>query len=274
MLVNGKSVSHISVEDRGLLYGDGLFETILCEQGQPVLFDEHIRRLQKGCKKLHICIPDKDLIHSELLECAQQSNCVIKIIITRGVRPRGYQYDPNDQTSTRVVYRNELTDIPLQYYSSGIRLHLCRHRLPDNVELAGLKHLNRLDQVIASSEWTQEFEEGITLDQRDYVIEGTMSNVFFESEGKWITPKLDSAGVEGIMRNFILQNASEFSMQCEQSTVTLQQLDNADAIFVCNSVIGVWPVKEFHSKKYSVSDSTRRLMQYLHFNVSSLYKPV
>ncbi len=274
MLVNGKKVSHISVEDRGLLYGDGLFETILCQRGRPVLFDEHMRRLQMGCKKLDICMLEKDLVLAELSECAQQSDCIIKIIITRGVRARGYQYDPNDQTSTRVVYRNELTDIPLHNYTSGIRLQLCRHRLPSNSALAGLKHLNRLDQVIARSEWTQGFAEGITLDQEGHVIEGTMSNVFFEAEGKWITPQLDRAGVEGVMRNFILQNADKFSMQCEQSAVTLQQLLAADAIFVCNSVIGVWPVIEFQSSKFSVSESTRRLMQYLHANVSSLYTSV
>ena len=273
MLVNGKKVGHISVEDRGLLYGDGLFETILCGQGQPVLFDEHMHRLQMGCKKLNICLPDENLILSELLECAQQSDCIIKIIMTRGVRARGYQYDASDKTSTRIVYRSELTDIPSHYYSTGVRLLLCRHRLPDNAELAGLKHLNRLDQVIARNEWTQGFEEGVTLDQCENVIEGTMSNVFLELNGKWITPRLDKNGVEGVMRNFILQNAKELSIQCEQSTVTLKQLLNADAIFVCNSVIGVWPVIEFQSNKYSVSDSTRRLMQYLHTNVSSLYMP-
>lgn len=272
MLVNGKSSSQISIEDRGLLYGDGLFETILCEQGRPVLFAEHMQRLQSGCLKLGIVKPDANLILAELTEVAQHTNCIVKVILTRGVRSRGYQYDSSDKTFTRIIYRSDMPNIPVNHYLEGVRLFLCEHRLSNSGVLAGLKHLNRLDQVVARSEWQQEFDEGITLDSNDNVIEGTMSNVFLEANGKWLTPALDRCGVKGVMRDYILQHADQLAIDCAERDITLAQFQNADAIFVCNSVIGVWPVTSFDSRNYAISESTMRLMQNLHNNVSSLYK--
>lgn len=272
MLVNGSAAEHVSVEDRGLLYGDGLFETILCERGQPVLFAEHMQRLQSGCEKLNICKPSIENIQSELAQVAQQSDCIVKVIITRGVRARGYQYDPSDASSTRIVYRSELPNIPSHNYTSGIKLCLCKTKLPDNAKLAGVKHLNRLDQVIARSEWGRKFEEGIMLDSRENVVEGTMSNIFVEKGSKWLTPILDFNGVEGVMREFILKNANKLDMECVQSHIDLQQMQQSKAMFVCNSVIGVWPVASFNSNQYTISAPTRRLMQFLHNNISSLYK--
>lgn len=272
MLVNGKASQQISIEDRGLLYGDGLFETILCEQGKPVLFAEHMQRLQSGCLKLGISNPDANLILAELTEVARQMDCIIKVIVTRGVRSRGYQYDSDDKSITRIIYRSDLPNIPTSHYTEGIRLFLCAHRLSDSGVLAGLKHLNRLDQVVARSEWQQEFDEGVTLDSDENVIEGTMSNIFLESGGKWLTPALGRCGVEGVMRDFILQHADRLSIDCEERDITVAQLQNADAIFVCNSVIGVWPVTSFNSKRYAISESTIAVMQYLHDNASSLYK--
>ena len=272
MLVNGKSSGQISIEDRGLLYGDGLFETILCKDGEPVLFAEHILRLQSGCEALGFSKPDSQLLLAELKQVALQESCVVKIIVTRGVRARGYQYNANEENFTRVIYRSDLPNIPLSHYTNGIRLYLCQYRLPENRKLAGIKHLNRLDQIVARSEWTQGFEEGITRSARDNIIEGTMSNIFIASNGKWLTPNLDLCGVKGVMREFILQNADKLSIQCEETNITLAQVKSADAIFVCNSVVGIWPVIEFESQHYAISEPTTRIMQYLHSNVSTLYK--
>lgn len=272
MLVNGKSSGQISIEDRGLLYGDGLFETILCEDGEPMLFAGHMQRLQSGCKTLGISKPDSQLLLAELQQVALQESCVVKIIITRGVSARGYQYDANEESCTRIIYRSDLPSIPLSHYANGIRLYLCQHRLPENGKLAGIKHLNRLDQIVARSEWTQGFEEGITLSATDNIIEGTMSNIFIALNGKWLTPRLDLCGVKGVMREFILHNADKLSIQCEEANITLAQVKSADAIFVCNSVIGIWPVVDFESQHYAIGEPTTRMMQYLHSNVSSLYK--
>ena len=274
MLVNGKSSSIISIEDRGLLYGDGLFETILCENGEPILFAEHMQRLQLGCKKLDLQVPNVELIYSELCETANNKSGIVKIILTRGVRARGYRYNPQEQNSTRIVYRDELPNIPQSYYQDGIRLYLCEHRLPENEHLAEIKHLNRLDQVLARSEWTQNYQEGITLSNSGYVVEGTMSNVFIELQDQWITPKLDRCGVRGVMRDFILQHVEEKLLNCAEADISLTQLRDANAVFMCNSVIGVWPVTRFESINYAVSEPIVRLMKHLHNNVSSLYVDV
>ena len=138
MLVNGQIADSISIEDRGLLYGDGLFETILCEQGQAVLFDEHVQRLHKGCERLQLAKQDEATLQSEIMDVAQGEDCVIKIIVTRGVRTRGYRYDKNDKSSTRIVYRTSVPEIPRQYYLQGIALGLSEYRLPDNELLAGI----------------------------------------------------------------------------------------------------------------------------------------
>ncbi len=271
MLVNGKPCDHVSIEDRGLLYGDGLFETILCESGEPVLFEQHMQRLRLGCEKLNIELQDSRLIRSEINSVAKNQDCIIKVIVTRGVRARGYQYDPDDNNFTRIVYQCDLPKISPNHYQQGINLFLCQHRLPENKRIAGIKHLNRLDQVIARSEWREEYQEGLTLSNHDNVIEGTMSNIFIEVDGRWITPRLDRCGVRGVLRDFIIEHAESFSTTCEETDIALSQLEQSDAMFVCNSVIGVWPIAQFQKKEFALSEQTIRLMQYLHSNVSSLY---
>ncbi len=271
MLVNGKPANHISVEDRGLLYGDGLFETILCESGNPILFDEHMQRLQFGCSRLNFSSPDVDCIFSEVQKVSQNQHCIVKVLVTRGVRERGYQYDAYEDTYTRIVYRGATPKISEDFYRHGIRLFLCKHKLPENEKLAGIKHLNRLDQVIARSEWTEGYEEGITLSNHNNVIEGTMSNIFIETRGGWITPMLNRCGVRGVLRDFIITHADEVSIKCVESDISLQELKNADSIFVCNSVIGVWPVTSFEAGSYPISERINKLMRYLHTNICSLY---
>ena len=271
MLVNGERCAHISTEDRGLLYGDGVFETILCEKGKPVLFAEHMQRLQLGCKKLNLPLPNIEIILAETQQVAKQDDGIVKIILTRGVRARGYQYDPQDQEATRIIYRSEMADIPHSNYQNGVRLRLCKHRLPENECLAEIKHLNRLDQVIARSEWSQDYQEGVMLSGGDYVIEGTMTNIFVKLQDVWQTPKLNRCGVRGVMRDFILLHTEEMAVDCVEVDIPLHQLNQADAMFVCNSVIGIWPVINFESTDFAIDKSVTRMMKYLHENVSSLY---
>lgn len=271
MLVNGNPGNSISIEDRGLLYGDGLFETILCEKGSPILFMEHMQRLQFGCRKLNFSDPNTELIRSEALSVANGEDCLVKVVLTRGESARGYYYDASTVNYTRIIYRSNLPKVLQENWSNGIRLYLCKHRLAENRDLAGYKHLNRLDQVLARAEWNQEFAEGVTLSTRGHVIEGTMSNIFLQVNDQWITPKIDQCGVQGVMRDFICQHAAEFSIACQQKEVSLTELKHADAIFVCNSVIGVWPVIHFEGKDYPFSQSVKNLMQYLRQNVSYLY---
>ena len=271
MLVNGQIADSISIEDRGLLYGDGVFETILCEQGQAVLFDQHVQRLHKGCERLQLTRQDEATLQSEIMDVAQGEDCVIKIVVTRGVRTRGYRYDKNDNTYTRIVYRSPVPEIPDQYYQQGIAMGLSDYRLPDNEVLAGIKHLNRLDQVLACQDWEIEFSEKVILNHQGFVIEGTMSNVFIEAGGMLKTPTLRQCGVEGVMRQWLIDNARQIGVECIQSDFDLDELKNAEAIFMCNSVIGIWPVTSFQNQKYPISEKTKVLMQLLNGKLSKLY---
>ena len=272
MLINGQTSDSISINDRGLTYGDGVFETILCEKGKPILLAGHVQRLINGCERLNLTPQDQATVLSEIREVAQQDDCLIKIIVTRGVRPRGYAYDKADTASTRIISKAPILEIPEEYYTQGVSLKSCQYRLPINPFLAGIKHLNRLDQVIARSEWDSEFQEGVMLDHNDFVIEGTMTNLFIEKDNKWITPKLDKSGVKGVMRQWVMRNSYFADVECVEENINLQNVNDADAIFVCNSVIGVWPVKRFDEKEFNISGPIKKIMSVIRTNLSQLYQ--
>jgi 4-amino-4-deoxychorismate lyase len=271
MLVNGLPSDAISITDRGLLYGDGVFETILCEAGRPVLLAGHTQRLENGCKRLGLAKQELPAILADIREVAKQDDCVVKVIITRGVRGRGYSYDNQDNASTRIVYRDELPNIPVDYYRQGIQLTKCEYTLPDNRQLAGIKHLNRLDQVMARSEWDNEFQEGVMFANDGRVVEGTMSNIFIESNQQWITPKLDSNGILGVMRQWIIRNSYHADIECVEKDIQLSELQNAQSIFVCNSVVGIWPVTKFEGKNYPVSEAVTSIMREANSSLTKLY---
>ncbi len=271
MLVNGQPAEGISVQDRGLLYGDGVFETILCEGGRPILLAGHTQRLENGCKRLNLPNQPLPAILSDIRDVAGDQDCIVKVIITRGVRARGYKYDSNDNSSTRIVYRDDVSNIPAEFYHAGIKLTQCEHMLAANPALAGIKHLNRLDQVLARSEWNAEFQEGVMLDRSGNVIEGTMTNLFIESNQTWLTPKLDQAGVAGVMRQWVMRNSFHADIECREQALTISDLQNADALFVCNSIIGIWPVASFAENQYQISSAVKTLMHEMHNNLSKLY---
>ena len=271
MLVNGLASDVLSVSDRGLLYGDGVFETILCEAGRPILLAGHTQRLENGCKRLGLARQDLSTILTDIREVAQQDDCVVKVIITRGVRDRGYAFDKEDNTSTRIVYRDDLPSIPVNYYREGIQLTKCEYRLPDNAQLAGIKHLNRLDQVMARGEWDKQFQEGIMLANDGRVVEGTMTNIFIESDQKWFTPALETSGILGVMRQWLMRNCFHAEIECVEKDIQLSELKSAQSIFVCNSVIGIWPVTQFEGNTYSISKAVSIMMQQANSNLTKLY---
>ncbi|MDW3094471.1 MAG: aminodeoxychorismate lyase [Gammaproteobacteria bacterium] len=271
MLVNGIANDALSIVDRGLLYGDGVFETILCEAGRPILLAGHTQRLENGCKRLGLAKQNLSIILSDIREVAQQEDCVVKVIITRGERNRGYAFDKEDNTSTRIVYRDDLPSIPVDYYQEGIQLTKCEYLIPDNAPLAGIKHLNRLDQVMARSEWNTQFQEGIMLSNDGRVVEGTMTNIFIESDQKWFTPILETSGILGVMRQWLMRNCFHAGIECVEKDIQLSEFKNAQSIFVCNSVVGIWPVTQFEGKTYPVSEAVSKMMQQANSSLTKLY---
>ncbi|WP_460145026.1 aminodeoxychorismate lyase [Pseudomonas sp. S2_A02] len=257
--VDGQPADALSLKDRGLAYGDGLFETLLVKGGQPLLLDRHLSRLAQGCSRLAI-VADHQLIRAELLAyAAALGEGVLKLILTRGDSLRGYAADPSAQ-ARRILQGNPPAAYPAVHAEQGVRLFPCATRLSKQPLLAGLKHLNRLEQVIARSEWQDtEHAEGLMLDQVGRVIEGVFSNLFLVRDGVLVTADLKRCGVSGVMRAELLFQAESLGIPTQITDITLEQLQWADEVFVCNSVYGVWPVRAYAALSWPVGPLTRKL---------------
>jgi len=269
LIVNGQPADSLPLTDRGLQYGDGLFETMRWQNGAVQFWDDHYARLQKGCQQLGIPCPDKELLDSELRKLIDNARAlaeprVIKFILTRGSGGRGYK-NPDDVKPTRIFSLHPFPDYPEKNYSQGVRLRLCETRLAKNPALAGIKHLNRLEQVLARNEWqTDEFAEGLMLDQDEHVIEATMSNVFWLKGEKIFTPSVEQCGIAGIMRGKILQIAEDLNFDTEVGEYNLDDLLTSGGVFLSNSILGIWPVSNFMDKHWTphpvIQSLTKKLL--------------
>ena len=263
-LINGNHTSEIALNDRAVHYGDGLFETIAIQNKQILCFDEHLSRLEKGCKRLKIPIPNKDIIRDEvtsLIDTTGQG--VIKIIITRGQGGRGYKI-PDDTAPTRIITLFPWPDYHEKFPTTGIKTKVCDFRYARNPALAGIKHLNRLEQILARSEWTDDaISEGIVMDTDGFVIEGTMSNIFCIKNTTLYTPDLSLCGIEGIIREKIIDMADKMKFSVEVKNMTLEFLLSTDEIFICNSLIGVCPVNSIGEKLFSNHEKTIKIANQL-----------
>ncbi|QXZ16017.1 aminodeoxychorismate lyase [Pseudomonas sp. AO-1] len=257
--VDGQPADALSLKDRGLAYGDGLFETIAVHGGQPILLDRHLTRLAEGCSRLAIAA-DIDRVRTELRAyAAAMGEGVLKLILTRGDGLRGYAPDPAAQ-GRRILQGNPPAAYPAVHGEQGVRLFPCVTRLSNQPLLAGLKHLNRLEQVLARAEWRDgEHAEGLMLDQAGRVIEGVFSNLFLVRDGVLITPDLKRCGVAGVMRAELLFQAESLAIPTQITDVSLEQLQWADEVFICNSVYGVWPVRAYAALSWPVGPLTRKL---------------
>lgn len=245
MLINGVASGLISIRDRGLLYGDGVFRTLCARQGLAVDWPLHYQKLQEDCAKLGIACPDSATLSGELERLlVQHPNGVIKLIVTRGQGVRGYT--PSAQGSVTHIWDiTALPDYPADYPVKGIKVRLCQLRLAEQARLAGIKHLNRLENVLAAAEWDDtDIAEGILLDHAGRVIEGTRSNIFCVMQNILVTPDLSRCGVAGVQRDRVMKWAAQHDMALQVRDLTLDELWHADEIFLVNSVIGLWPVRE------------------------------
>lgn len=243
ILVNGQPEDRISVLDRGLQYGDGLFETIAFRRGSLEFLQQHLERLELGCNRLKIPFIALETLLADLTRVCDTliSDAVIKIIVTRGQGGRGYKATPS-ALPTCIISSHVISDNSSNN-SQGIRVRICQQTVSENVSLAGIKHLNRLEQVLARSEWDDDaIAEGLMFNRHKQLIEGTMSNVFIVSDGKLLTPELELSGVCGIMRNQVISAAQLAGIDVSISTISLDQLRHADEVFITNSLIDIWPV--------------------------------
>lgn len=255
MLVNGKQQDTIAIMDRGFQYGDGLFETIEVRQNVPIFLEQHLQRLTKDSQRLYLPKLDLELLRSEISQlCQNAGNAVLKIIITRGTGGRGYR-QPDEIQSTRILSVHPFPDYPQSYYIDGIVARICNTRLGLNPTLAGMKHLNRLEQVMARAEWNDNaIHEGIMLDFNGRVIEGTMTNLFYAKNGELFTAKLNLCGIAGILRGWIFEQ-----MPVIEHDFYLENLQQADEIFVCNSVMGICGVRQIENQFFKTGKITQKL---------------
>ncbi len=246
-------------------YGDGLFETMAVRQGKILLETYHLERLRKGCKRLGIAAPEALTLKKELAQAVRdQSQAILNLVLTRG--SVGFDGRPAlEARTTRIVSLEPWPEYPTQWMETGIHVRICDARANRNPRLAGLKHLSRLDHVLARLEWTDadNTQEGLMLDEEGSVIGGTMTNVFaWLSHGVLATPAVQVAGVAGVMRRYLLERAEKADIQLRVATISLAELMRAEEIFLCNSVIGVWPVAAVGAWKFKIGPMTRQAQQW------------
>jgi len=263
-LVNGVTQSTVSVDDRGLAYGDGVFETIAVRDCACRFLDAHLARLAAGCRQLGIPHPDNVPLLADieqLLDATGTHQGVMKIIITRGSGPRGYAYQRDQLQPTRIV--GIAAGQQPAVSPDGVRVRLCATPVSSNSHLAGIKSLNRLAQVLGRAEWDDpDIAEGLMADDQGNLIGGTMSNLFMVRQGKLWTPPVTECGVAGIMRGQVMQ-AAEQQIDILEQYFSATDLGAADEVFLTNSLIGIWPVAALDKQRFNVGPETRQLMQSL-----------
>ncbi len=264
MLVNGAPGNTINAEDRGLAYGDGVFRTLRMRAGRPVCWERQYAKLQQDCVSLKIPCPPAPLLSSELQQLGDgQAEGIAKIIITRGVATRGYAPPPQPGT-TRIVSITPYAAYPSDYARQGVRVHVCKIRLGHQPALAGIKHLNRLENVLAASEWQDpDIPEGILSDIAGNFICGTRSNLFMVRGETLYTPDLSRCGVAGVQRQRVMDWARQHDVACRVCDLRMEELVLADEIFLVNSVFGLWPVRELAGYRRTQHTTAWKIQEWL-----------
>lgn len=270
-LINGSFDQAISVYDRGFAYGDGVFRTMKIRNGLPVSWPFHYQKLVADCAAIGIVCPSAELLMSDLQKLFERDifsddiTHVAKIMITRGEGERGYA-PPVITVPTRVVVKSDFPHYAGSLYEQGAQLHVCNIRLAIQPKLAGIKHLNRLENVLARMEWREDtIFDGLLLDPSGNVIECTMSNVFARFGRDLITPDLSQCGVSGITRQRILGLGSVLGMNIQVKSLTLDEFLQADEIIICNSLYGAFQVTGINQKTWpqqELAASIRNIVTY------------
>ena len=266
--IDGARGTRIDWRDRGLQYGDGLFETMRVRGGRVRLLDRHLERLLAGCARLGIAPPPPGRLRRELAAAAAgQDDAVLKLIVTRGRGERGYRPTGRER-ATRILSRWPAPPSTGREPAPPVTVRVCRTRLAPNPALAGLKTLNRLESVLARSEWRDpRIAEGLMLDVEGHVVCGTMSNLFLRHGTALATPLLDRCGVAGVMRAFVLGEARALGLRPSERRIGLQDLASAEEAFITNALAGPVPIgvirhgrERWHPR---ATDAARRLRERL-----------
>ena len=264
--VDGKETNLVPAEDRGLAFGDGLFETMGFHGDRVPLLERHLQRLHDGARRLRIAL-DPEQTRDEILRFlagAGSDDGVIKLIVTRGDGGRGYRAEQGI-AARRILLQRPRGAHPDAWWSEGVTIRHCETRLGSNRALAGMKHLNRLEQVMARMEWDDpQIAEGLMSDQKGRIVEGISTNLFLVSGGRLLTPAIEHCGVAGVMRAHILQGvAPQLALHSEEIQCERALLSAAQEVFLCNAVIGVWPVRQLGTARWPLGPVTRKVQAHV-----------
>lgn len=261
-LINGKAVTDWPIADRAAQYGDGFFTTAKIHQGEVQFWRDHLERLMLTAKALHIELPSVLDLFQEVQQVLQQHPTgVLKIMISRGQGGRGYSPSGCGPT-TRVLSVTELPAHYANWQNQGIELTVCQQRIGSSPMLAGYKTLNRLEQVLLKREVEQAgTDDGIVLDQNGHVVEATAANIFWYHQGTWYTPDLRQAGIKGIMRKQVLAVCERLAIPCQQGQYPLADVLGAEAVFICNSLMGLVPIKQCQQRSWTDFTAIVRLQK-------------
>ena len=273
VLVNGQPAGEVSAFDRALHYGDGVFETIACVNGRPRFLPLHLERLEFGCERLGIQPPGQEEIKAEITGLVSGvERAIVKLLVTGGEAvARGYARSGHER-ATRITIRYPWPhDEPAQLHD-GVMARTLSLRLGENPRLAGLKHCNRLEQVLARTELANDprLSEGILFSSSGNLVSGTMSNVFLVRESSLLTPRIDQCGVAGVMRRVVLREARRAGLPTRECELRAENLQAADEVFLTNARVGIWPVRSLDERILTPGPVTRHLQAVLQ---PLLYEP-
>lgn len=261
-VVDGIVGAALSPRDRGLHYGDGVFRTVRVQAGRPLWWDEHLDKLQHDGERLALPCPTASCWNADLERLADHLDAgILKLILTRGVGQRGYR-PPAAVDATRILLYDPTPPAP---WPEAINLRLCDLRLGRQPRLAGTKHLNRLENVLARGEWHDpDIHEGLLRDSAGCIVGGTMSNLFLWHHGRLLTPRLDQCGVAGVTRGRLLRLAERAGIAVAECELGLDDIHAADEVMICNSVIGLKRAARLGEHRWPSPVISPRLTALLH----------
>ncbi len=255
-LVNGLPAETLALSDRAFQFGDGVFRTMRLQDGKLAFWQRHYRKLSNDCAALNIQVPAESVLLEDiryLLQHVAISSATIKLVVTRGESSRGYAF-PQDIRPNRIVQCTPLPGYADELYRKGAMVRLCQMRASWQPALAGIKHLNRLENVLARMEWDDPaIVDGIMLDHEECVVEGVMSNLLFGRDGYLWTPLLDICGVAGVMREVVIDAARHLGWYVHEQKLTLSDLYAAEQVWLSNSLMGLMPVRQLAQHNWRVA---------------------
>lgn len=245
----------LSAGSRAAQYGDGCFTTLLLDHGNMALWPLHLARLKSACQRLRLYGFNGQQLqqetHTWLAKQKAQGSVVaankgvMKIVVAAPPGGRGYRRNDDNELDV-VITTHPYPEHYQIWQQSGITLGVSAQMLGHNASLAGLKHLNRLEQVLMKSTANSNLDDELICDAQGMVVEASAANVFWRVSKQWYTPDLSECGVAGVQRQSILMSMSERGMGVQEVRSHISQLVQADEMFVCNSVMEWAPVKQLH----------------------------